>query len=202
MTARSTSLSTSPSAAKNASALRFSSRRMNAEISGGVNSRLPRPIRTTLPVSPPTRNGKCSASCRTSSRPLPMKRFEHGAVAGGIPARRQLLELCLVRDALGLDRLPRALEPALPRFGRRAALPLPAHLVELLVEREHFFQQPSGHLLRRLLRPLGRQPLELQQVVDPGNRVAEGAIRVVQVRRFLEGRAWFCRGWAAEVWWM
>ena len=35
--------------AKNASARCFSSRRMNAEISGGVNSRSPRPIRTTPP---------------------------------------------------------------------------------------------------------------------------------------------------------
>ena len=40
----------------------FSSRRMNAEISGGVNSRSPRPIRTTPPASPPTRNGNSRAS--------------------------------------------------------------------------------------------------------------------------------------------
>ena len=52
MTARSTSKSNSPCSWKYSSARRFSSRRMNAEISGGVNSRSPRPIRTTPPASP------------------------------------------------------------------------------------------------------------------------------------------------------
>ena len=44
--------SISPCPAKNSSARCFSSRRMKAEISGGVNSRSPRPIRTTPPRSP------------------------------------------------------------------------------------------------------------------------------------------------------
>ena len=89
MTARSTSLSTSPCSAKNASARRFSSRRMKAEISGGVNSRSPRPIRTTPPASPATRNGSRLASSRTSSTPLPMKRFtEYTVCAASVSSRR------------------------------------------------------------------------------------------------------------------
>ncbi len=70
ITARSTSLSISPCSAKNASARCFRSRRMNAEISGGVNSRSPRPILTTPPASPATRNGSRLASSLTSSEPL------------------------------------------------------------------------------------------------------------------------------------
>src|SRR5476651_1301338 len=46
MTARFTSLSNSPCSAKNASARCFSSRSTNAEISGGVNSLSPTPMRS------------------------------------------------------------------------------------------------------------------------------------------------------------
>src|SRR5262249_13291723 len=83
------SLSTSPCSAKNASARCFRSRRTNAEISGGVYSLSPRPIRTTPPASPLTRNGKCSASCRTSSRPLPMNRLIEYAVRCASVSRRR-----------------------------------------------------------------------------------------------------------------
>jgi len=87
MTARSTSLSNSPCAAKNASARCFSSRSTNAEISGAVNSLSPRPILTT--ASPEKVNGKRFTSSRTSARPLPMKRFTEYAVrAGAVNNRR------------------------------------------------------------------------------------------------------------------
>ncbi len=49
MTARYSSRSRSPRWAKNISARCLSARRMNAEISGGVSCRSPRPIRTTPP---------------------------------------------------------------------------------------------------------------------------------------------------------
>ena len=82
MTARSTSKSNSPAFRKYSSARHLSSRRTNAEISGGVNSRSPMPTRTTPPpVSPSapaacrTVNGSVRASSRTSSRPRPMNRF-------------------------------------------------------------------------------------------------------------------------------
>ena len=75
ITARSTSKSNSPCSRKCSSARRFSSRSTNAEISGGVNSLSPTPIRTTPPASPPTRNGSRCASPCTSSTPRPMKRF-------------------------------------------------------------------------------------------------------------------------------
>src|SRR5688500_9789334 len=63
-----------------------------------------------------------------------------GATVGAerVPARRQALQLGLMRRPLGLNRSPRALEPRLPHFGRRAAATKVAHFVELLVERKYF----------------------------------------------------------------
>ena len=75
MTAAATSGSKSPSRMKYASARRFSSRRMNPEISGGVSSRAPRWMWTTPPVSPLTLKGNQRSSSFTSSMPRPMKRF-------------------------------------------------------------------------------------------------------------------------------
>jgi len=102
MTARSTSGSISPCSAKNASARRFSSRRMKAEISGGVNSRSPRPTRTTRPVLPRPRNGNCPASPADVVSPLPMNRLTEYTV-----------------------RLRRSAAAAAPR-GRRTRCPSPA----------------------------------------------------------------------------
>jgi hypothetical protein len=48
--------------------------------------------------------------------------LQHLGAATGIPLRGQRLQLCLVLDPLGLDRLPSPLEPRLPLFGRA---PLP-----------------------------------------------------------------------------
>jgi hypothetical protein len=83
MTARSASKSNSPCSWKYSSARRFSSRSTNAEISGGVNSLPPMPMRTTPPLdslrslgaSPTISNGNCDASSVTSSIPRPMKRL-------------------------------------------------------------------------------------------------------------------------------
>ncbi len=89
MTARSTSLSTSPCAAKNASARCFSSRRTNAEISGAVNVLSPRPMRTTPVPAPPMANGKRFASPPTSSYALPMNRLTEYAVRDASVSRRR-----------------------------------------------------------------------------------------------------------------
>ena len=131
------------------------------------------------------------------------ERFERAAplalARGGVPARRQFLQLRFVLRTLGLDRQPGSLETPLPDVRRRATRPLFPHLVEFLVEGEDFLQQPGRHLLRCLFGPLRRQPFELQQVFDARDGMAERSIRVVQVRRLLQARAPLGRGGVVEV---
>ena len=103
ITARSTSKSNSPCSRKSSSARCFSSRRTKAEISGGVNSRSSRPIRTTPPGCPPTLNGNSAASSRTSSIPRPMKRFtEYTLREGAVSSRR-----CASRPTKNVPSSPR-----------------------------------------------------------------------------------------------
>ena len=100
---------------------------------------------------------------------------------------------------LGFDRLARALEPALPLFRRRAAGAQLADLVELLVQREHFLEQRRRHLLGRLGRTRRGEAFELQQVLDPRDRLLQRPVGVVQVRRPLEAGAPLGRRRVVEV---
>ena len=106
---------------------------------------------------------------------------------------RQLLQLRFVLRTLRFDRLPRSVEPRAPRFGRRAARLLLPHLVQLLVQREHFFEQTLGRgrsakafALLCPRRPTRSDAFELQQILDARNGIAERAISVVQIRRLLQ----------------
>src|SRR5688572_19477150 len=82
------------------------------------------------------------------------KRLERGALFRRtrrllrVPAPGQCLQLAFVLLPLALDRLPGGLEtrPQLGPIG--AGLPAVADLVELLVEGEHFLEQPGRHLRR------------------------------------------------------
>ncbi len=55
------------------------------------------------------------------------------------------------------------------------------------------------NLLGRFLGTACREPFELQQVLDPRDRLLQGPIRVVQIRRALETRAAFRRRRVEEV---
>ena len=92
-------------AAKNSSARRFSSRRMNAEISGGVNSRSPSPIRTTpAGLAAPTRNGKqprLVADVVDALAHEPLDRIDRAAGVGQQPPLRLAAD---VDRAIGRDR--------------------------------------------------------------------------------------------------
>src|SRR5207302_1317066 len=104
------------------------------------------------------------------------------------------LQLRFVLDTFGFNRLPRTRQPRLPLFFRRAARSQFPDLVELLVQREHFFEEArwdfrsaKAFALRSgLLRAAGREPLDLQQILEARNRVLERSVRVVQVRRSRE----------------
>src|SRR5262245_5230636 len=120
-----------------------------------------------------------------------------GIVGERIPARRQLAQLGFVVGPSGLDWRARPLESPLPFVCRRTRRSLRANLVELLVEREHFFEQGRRDRLRRLLRRSHADALGVEQVFDPSDRVPERAIRVVQVRRSFEARSTL--GWRRVV---
>src|SRR5207302_4743648 len=122
-----------------------------------------------------------------------------GCGAELVPFLRELAQLPLVRGALGLDRRARALEPRLPFFGWRAARPPLPNLVELFVQREHFFEKRRRHLLRRIFRALRREPFQPEEILDPGDRIAQRSIRVVQVRRSLEAGAPLGRRRVVEI---
>src|SRR5688572_16531530 len=94
---------------------------------------------------------------------------------------------------LALDRRTRRLEARAQHRWRRSRLARFADLVELLVQREHFFEQCCRHLssaaaCRVLLRPDAGQTFDCEQMLDARDRVTQGAIRVVQVRRSFEAR--------------
>ena len=88
-------------------------------------------------------------------------------------------------------------------FQASAGAPPPAQLpdlIQLLVQREHFLEQRRRHLTRRLFRAFRRQALpSLQQVFDARHRLAQRAIRVVQIRRPLEAGAPLGRRRVVEV---
>ena len=58
--------------------------------------------------------------------------------------------------------------------------------VELFVERKHFLEQIRRHLLRGFFRAARREPFELQQILNAGNRRLQRAIRAPSV----SGLAW------------
>jgi hypothetical protein len=116
-----------------------------------------------------------------------------------VPLLRQPLQFRGVRVAPRLDRPARPLEPRLPLFRRRPAGPYLAHLVELLVEREHLFEQRRRHLLGALAVAAGRHPFDGQQIVDARHRLAQRPIGVVQVRRPFETGPPFSRSRVVEV---
>src|SRR5687767_2437502 len=85
------------------------------------------------------------------------------------------------------NRLTSALDARSQLLGGGAAGAKISHLVELFVQGEHFLEQSRRHLLR-LFRAGGSEALELEQVTDPRDRLFEGSIRVVQIRRTLQAR--------------
>src|SRR6187402_873072 len=110
-------------------------------------------------------------------------------LAGAVPLRRELHELTFVLVTLLLNRRGGAIEARAPIVRRSAAVAPFAHLVELLVQREHFLEQRRRHVLRSgRLAAVGRREnaFELEQVDDSRDRVLQRAVRIVQIRGALE----------------
>src|SRR6187399_2998595 len=132
--------------------------------------------------------------------------LERGAPLGGagrrlaVPPRAGLSQGAFVLVALGLDRLPRGGQPRRQRRRLGARLPRVANLVELLVEREHLFEQAGGHLRVALVAGAEREAFDRQQVLDARHRLLQRPVGVVQIRRALEAREAFGRsGVVVEV---
>ena len=123
------------------------------------------------------------------------------AAAAGVPLRRQLLQLRLVLDPLGLDRLTRALEPR-PPSSSAGAPPSAQHRESRRAPRSA--RTPPRAAPAAPAWPPRRvrtapAPRACSRYSDPRDRLAQRAIGVVQTRRSLEARAALGRRRVVEI---
>ena len=123
-----------------------------------------------------------------------MERFERraafprrrAAVDERVPLRRQGRQLLLVLGALGLDRPGGAFQLLLQFAGGAPAVRRSRTSSSSSLRAKTSSSSAGGTSLLASSGPRAAEPFELQEVLDPRNRLPKRAIRVVQVRAALE----------------